>query len=109
MAQLKYYAVLTGDIIGSSRLRSHQLESVRSALTRAMGAVRRWKRGLVKGRTEFFRGDGWQVVLTDPAMAMRVAIFLRASLLAGGVADSRAAAVSGARVNGWAEAVSEMK
>jgi hypothetical protein len=91
MAQLKYYAVLTGDIIGSSRLRSPQLESVRSSLIRAVGAVRHWKRGLVKGRMEFFRGDGWQVLLTDPAMAMRVAIFLRASLLAGGVADSRIA------------------
>jgi hypothetical protein len=91
MAQLKYYAVLTGDIIGSSRLRLHQLESVRSSLMRAVGAVRRWKRGLVKGRTEFFRGDGWQILLTDPAMAMRVAVFLRASLLAGGVADSRIA------------------
>jgi hypothetical protein len=51
--------------------------------------VRGWKRGLVKGRLEFFRGDAWQMLLTDPAVAMRVGILLRASLLAEGVADSR--------------------
>jgi hypothetical protein len=95
MAQLRYYAVLTGDIIGSSRLRSRQLESVRSSLIDAVAVVRRWKRGLVKG-PEFFRGDGWQLLLSDPALAMRVGIFLRASLLAGGVADSRVATGLGA-------------
>jgi hypothetical protein len=91
MAQLRYHAVLTGDIIGSSRLLPLQLESVRSSLIDAVNVVRSWKRGLVKGRPEFFRGDGWQLLLTDPAMAMRVGIFLRAALLAGGVADSRIA------------------
>ena len=91
MTQLRYHAVLTGDIIGSSRLLPPQLETVRSSLIDAVNVARRWKRGLIKGRPEFFRGDGWQLLLTDPAMAMRVGIFLRASLLAGGVADSRIA------------------
>jgi hypothetical protein len=91
MTQLRYHAVLTGDIIGSSRLRSPQMKSVRSSLVSAVDVVRRWKRGLIKGKLEFFRGDGWQLLLTDPAMAMRVGVFLRASLLAGGMADSRIA------------------
>jgi hypothetical protein len=91
MTQIKYRAVLTGDIIRSSRLLPTQMESVRSSLTGAVDVVRRWKRGLVKGRPEFFRGDGWQLLLTDPALAMRAAIFLRASLLAGGIADTRIA------------------
>ena len=55
---------LTGDIIGSSRLRSPQLRSVRLSLVNAVDIVRRWKRGLVKGKLEFFRGDGWQLLLT---------------------------------------------
>jgi hypothetical protein len=92
MQQARYRAVLTGDIIRSRSLQPRQLESVRSSLTNAVDVVRQdWKRGLVKGRPEFFRGDGWQLLLTDPAMALRVAVFLRASLLAGGVADSRIA------------------
>ena len=89
--QIKYRAVLTGDIIHSSRLLPTQMKSVRLSLTDAVNVVTRWKRSLVKGKVEFFRGDGWQLLLTDPAMALRVAIFLRASLLAGGVADSRIA------------------
>ena len=91
MTQPGYYAVLTGDIIKSSRLQPGQLESVRSSLLGAVDVVRRWKRGLVKGKLEFFRGDAWQVLLTDPAMAMRAGILLRASLLAEGVADTRIA------------------
>jgi hypothetical protein len=91
MTQSNYRAVLTGDIVGSSRLTPSQMESVRSSLTEAVDLVRPWKRGLVKGRLEFFRGDGWQLLLTDAALAMRVVIFLRASLLAGGITDSRIA------------------
>jgi|SRR5208283_2291015 len=91
MTQRKYYAVLTGDIIKSGRLSPRQLESVRSLLMRAADAARGWKRGLVKGKPEFYRGDGWQLLLTDPAMAMRVGILIRASLRARGLADSRIA------------------
>jgi len=96
MAQITYHAVLTGDIIGSSRLQPAQLESVRSSLIGAVDVIRRWRRGLIKGKLEFFRGDGWQLLLTDPAMAVRAGIFLRAALLAGGVADSRIAIGLGA-------------
>jgi hypothetical protein len=86
---LNYHAVLTGDLIKSSRLRPNQLESVRSSLVDSVDVVRSWRRGLVRGRPDFFRGDAWQLLLTDPGMAMRVGIFLRASLLAEGLADSR--------------------
>jgi hypothetical protein len=89
MTERKYYAVLTGDIVKSRRLRRTQLESVRASLLNAVDRVKGWKRGLVKGRAEFFRGDAWQLLLGDPAMALRVGVFLRASLLAGGLADSR--------------------
>ncbi|WP_321473101.1 hypothetical protein [uncultured Paludibaculum sp.] len=89
MTELNHRAVLTGDIIRSSRLSPAQLASVRSSLTAAVAAVKRWKRGLVSGKLEFYRGDGWQLLLTDPALAMRAAVFLRASLLAQGLADTR--------------------
>lgn len=91
MRQSRYYAVLTGDIIKSSRLSSTHLESVRSSLIHAVNAVRRWKPGVVKGKPEFFRGDAWQLLLADPAWALRAGIFLRASLLAGGLTDTRVA------------------
>lgn len=89
--RFRYFGVLTGDIIGSSHLRSTQLSSVRASLITTANTVRDWKRGLVKGELEFFRGDGWQLLLTDPSMALRVAIILRASLLAQGLSDTRVA------------------
>lgn len=89
MTQLEYRAVLTGDIIDSSRLRPRELDSVRSSLVQGVDVVRGWKRGLVQGRLGFFRGDGWQLLLHDPGMAMRVAVYLRAALRATGQADSR--------------------
>ena len=91
MTQSKYYAVLTGDIVKSSRLRPSQLESVRASLIKTAETARGWQRGLVTGKPEFFRGDAWQLLLADAAMAMRVGVFLRASLLAKGLADTRIA------------------
>jgi len=91
MTRSRHRAVLTGDIIGSSRLEPRQLQSVRASLARAVEAVKGWKRGLVHYRLEFFRGDGWQFLLTDPAAALRTAVYLRASLRATGLADSRIA------------------
>jgi hypothetical protein len=91
MRRRRCYAVLTGDIVQSSRLRPRQLDSVRRSLSRAVDVARGWQAGLVKGEPEFFRGDAWQLLLADPAMAMRVAILIRASLVAGGLADSRVA------------------
>lgn len=91
MTQVDYCAVLTGDIIRSRRLSPRQLESVRSSLESAVDVVRNWKRGVVRGRMEFFRGDAWQFMLTDPALALRAAILLRATLISGGLADTRIA------------------
>lgn len=91
MRQSRHYAVLTGDIIKSSRLAANEMELVRANLTGAVNRARRWKRGLVQGQPEFFRGDAWQLLLTDPALALRVSVHLRASLLATGLADTRVA------------------
>ena len=86
------YAVLSGDLIKSSRLSTEELETVRQTLRDAVDSAKKWKRGLVKGSLSFFRGDSWQLLLTDPALALRVAVFIRARLIAGGLADSRIAA-----------------
>jgi hypothetical protein len=89
MNQHEYFAVLTGDIIKSRLLSNNDLDAVRSSLLNAVDVVKGWKRGLVKGKPEFFRGDAWQLLLRNPALALRSGVFLRASLLADGKADSR--------------------
>ena len=83
------FAVLTGDLVKSRRLPDEQLNRVRAGFHEAVGEVKQWERGLVRGTPEFFRGDAWQMVLAKPEWALRVAVFLRASLLADNLADTR--------------------
>lgn len=82
-------AVLTGDVIDSTALSSKALEHVRETFMEAVGEIKTWRRGLVIGNAEFFRGDAWQLALSDPALALRASVYLRAELRAYSEADSR--------------------
>lgn len=84
-------AVLTGDLVKSSRLSSKTLDRTRHALRAAADEIKTWRRGLVPGKPDFFRGDSWQMVVTEPGFALRVSIYLRASLIAEKLADTRIA------------------
>lgn len=71
----------------SSNLSVRELESVREALSDAAGRAR--------GQPEDFRGGPWTLLVTSPALAWRVGVFVRAWLLAQGLADPRMAIGSG--------------
>lgn len=73
-------AVLTGDLVRSTRLTADQLEGARAAVLRAVREIDGWAPGLVSAPAEFFRGDSWQCVLGDPRLFLRAAIYLRARL-----------------------------
>lgn len=76
------FAVLTGDIIGSARLPAGRLGDTRRLLLEAARRFRAaWPQALV-GAPEFFRGDAWQLVMKQPARALRIALFIRALLSA---------------------------
>lgn len=93
------YAVLTGDLVRSSALDKEDMEKVRKRMDAATEALNQapWAgRKLVRGRAEFFRGDAWQTLLTEPRWAFRSAIYLRAVLLAQGLVDTRVAVGIGA-------------
>ncbi len=85
------YAVVTGDLVKSTRLPKEKLESVRKRLLSAAKQCKTWQTGLVKGSPDFFRGDAWQLLLNKPEWALRVGVFIRARLLAQGIADTRLA------------------
>jgi len=73
-------AVITGDIVGSSGLSL----PVRQRLVRVIGESSRQLRRIF-GRTvpldvDVFRGDSWQVLLTDPPRSLRAALMFRALL-----------------------------
>ena len=79
----KYYAVLTGDIVGSTKnLSLTQLEKVRERLRKCSQQLNSFNKNIVYGNVDFFRGDGWQMVIKQPEQALRSALFIQAGLLA---------------------------
>lgn len=73
------FAVLTGDIVGSSELTARELEAAMAALGDAAGQIGTWEDGIV---TAFARrgGDGWQLALDRPHLSLRAVLFLKAAL-----------------------------
>jgi hypothetical protein len=87
----RIYAVLTGDLVKSTKLSAEELERVRATTKTAATNVRGWRPGLMEHDLEFFRGDSWQLLLMDPAMALRAAIYLRSVLRSAVDVDTRIA------------------
>lgn len=87
-------AVLTGDLIESSAYPADAIERAFAALSRAAEDAASWH-GAPLSLTRN-RGDGWQVCLARPELALRTALFLRARLAAEGGPASRIAIAAGA-------------
>ncbi len=83
------HAVLTGDLINSSKLTSAELAKVREALSRAVDDFQFAWPDVVIGELDFFRGDSWQLLMGAPANALRLALLIRTSLRAQVEADTR--------------------
>ena len=81
MNELETQAVLTGDIVASQRLSAAELDRVRATVEEACAEVAQWAPELIPRSVEFSRGDAWQVLLSDPSMALRAALWIRAALL----------------------------
>jgi hypothetical protein len=80
---MKTYAVLTGDIIGSSKLGPDGVDAAMSLLRRLAKEFEETHPGAVVGQPEVFRGDSWQLGLQRPALALTAAVFIRAGFKAG--------------------------
>ncbi|MFT4150435.1 MAG: hypothetical protein QM656_09575 [Paracoccaceae bacterium] len=78
-------AVLTGDLIASTAALPRQVDQTMRLLSRA--AVE------IGGDTAFtrFRGDGWQLILTEPGRCLWACLYLLATLRAGGGLATRIA------------------
>jgi hypothetical protein len=85
------YAVLTGDLIDSTRLDGGTLDQARALVSDSAREFDRDVDQAVVGEPEFFRGDAWQLLLSSPAASLRVALFLRARLRWKTPADTRIA------------------
>jgi hypothetical protein len=84
-----WYAVLTGDIVRSTDLSTKELRAVQTHLEKCSRDLDKVRDGLLRGSIDFYRGDGWQLLLTAPALALRAALLLRAELIAFKKVDTR--------------------
>ncbi len=81
MAQEKLYAVLTGDVAGSSRFEGEQRALLLTALKQSFSLVSEiLGEDLLAFPYEIFRGDSFQGVLHYPAKALKSALIIRAAL-----------------------------
>jgi hypothetical protein len=76
----KNFAVLTGDLVKSSRLTSADSKSAMERLKKIAREFDQQHPNSVVGRMDTFRHDSWQLLIEQQALAIRLAVFLRAAL-----------------------------
>ena len=68
----KPFAVLTRDIVASSKIKGDDLLQIQNCLKRQLGWFHpEW----LAGGPSFFRGDGWQLAVNQGNYALRIALF----------------------------------
>ncbi len=80
----KTIAVINGDLVKSSSLPDARLAKAFLTLEAAAAEISQWHSPAVSTAFSRNRGDGWQVFLADPRLALRAALYLRAALRAQG-------------------------
>jgi hypothetical protein len=76
----KIYAVLTGDLVKSSRPTSMNSRSAMERLRKMAAEFAEQHPNSIVGRIDTFRHDSWQLLLEQPALAPRIAVFLPSAL-----------------------------
>jgi len=76
----KIYAVITGDIVGSSKLKPAERKELHAALKDTSDKLMEFFRQLVPLKVDIFRGDSWQLLVIDPAQSLKIGLFFRAFL-----------------------------
>ncbi|MEF8823874.1 MAG: hypothetical protein V5B78_05430 [Desulfohalobiaceae bacterium] len=87
------YAVVTGDVIGSSALSDKDRKALYAAMAGASRALRADFGGWLPLDVEIFRGDSWQMLVSGPEQALRLALLYRlhVSTALEGTVDTRMA------------------
>lgn len=78
----KIYAVITGDIIGSTKLVPKLRRNLYDIMKECSSNLRSVYPNIVPYDIDIFSGDSWQMIVSDPSRSLRVAIYYRAKLRA---------------------------
>lgn len=79
----KRYAVLTGDIVDSSKLSKADRQALPVVIKQAARETKKTFPDTVPYDIEVFRGDSWQILVSDAVRSLRIALFFRACLRSG--------------------------
>ncbi len=94
MGKNKTYAVITGDIVKSGKFGSEREKALKT-LKDALNSLNNFKKKSIAGISDIFRGDSFQIVISEPTSALEIAIYLKAQLLSktikGKIIDARIA------------------
>jgi hypothetical protein len=86
-------AVLTGDLIGSTKAAPAALEDAIDLLAGTAREITDWVPGPSESRFTRYRGDGWQMHVADPGFALRAVLLLSARLRAADLGLATRAAI----------------
>lgn len=75
-------AVLTGDLIGSTEAGADALAAAMAEIAAGAAQISLWQSPAADTRFTRFRGDGWQILLMNPWLALRASVVLQARLRA---------------------------
>jgi hypothetical protein len=71
-------AVLTGDIVGSSRLSVDERRELQDGFSGGTARLEQNFSPQILHKPEIVRGDSWQFAVADPVKSLRIALFFRA-------------------------------
>jgi hypothetical protein len=76
----KKYAVITGDIVDSSKLPKAQRKALPGRIAKASRETTKAFPDAVPLEVDVFRGDGWQLLVSEVGQCLRIGLFFRACL-----------------------------
>ena len=88
-APIRELAVLSGDVVGSSRLSPDELGALLDDIRSCVQRFQVPYPDSILGQADVFRGDSWQIAMVAPRLALRFAVYVRATAIASGLADTR--------------------
>jgi len=74
----KNYAVITGDIVASTKLATTARRRLHTVMKQGSRKLRSHFPNAIPLDVDIYSGDGWQVVVSEPDLSLRIALFYRA-------------------------------
>jgi hypothetical protein len=76
------YAVVTGDVVGSTRLTGEARSRLNAVMREGSQVLRRAFTAAMPFPVDFYRGDGWQFLCARPELSLRMSLVYRTHLRA---------------------------